>query len=312
MKKITTIAFAICLSVSIFSQSILRVAYLGDSYCNGCCVPGNGVDKPESYRPLTTEFLKLYYDSVETKKLCQGGETIATAMPDWHPLGLESRNIDSALRWGADLYVLQYSGNHFYSGYRMDSVKYYYKYIGDTLTALGKNFIFVSNLQRKNTLGAGYTYLTFLDSVRTINAYIDSLYPYQYVNVFDTLFDPLTNKPVWDFLGSDSLHWNVPGYAAFYGALIRNSPIIDSAIGFDKLRMYNTVIEQVGDSVEINSGFSKAKRIIIGYSDDGITFTQHSDSFYFTDRITRILFHPYIRLQLIRDEKIVTYTRFLN
>ncbi|HRQ50985.1 MAG TPA: SGNH/GDSL hydrolase family protein [Agriterribacter sp.] len=297
----------ILLLLPILSNAQFKIAYLGDSFCDGCC----GVPDSLRWRAIVTDFFKTYYDTVEEIKLCEGGEDVSDAMPDWHAKHIAGRNIDSALRSGADLIVIQYSGNHFMRNYEMDSVKYWYKYIGDTLLSLNKPFLFVSNLQRQNTVGGGNTYLTFLEEVREINKWLDSSYHYQYVNVFDTMFNQATNKPVAAYLYADSIHLNSTGYAAFSGAVIRNSLTLDSAAGFSSPVFYNTSLQQEGDSVIISTAVTKAKRIVISTSDEGVHFVDWVDSFYEQNKKWAVPLAAYVRLRLIRDKAITITKKFI-
>lgn len=310
------------LLLPLFSQGqklpSIKVAFLGDSYCNGCCVPHTTPpgDRALSYRYQITQWLKNYYDSVATLKCCSGGENIRNAMPDWYPGHKQGFGIDTALKWGADLILLQYSGNHFYNGIRLDTVLWCYKYINDTLTSLGKNFVLFSNMARKTTLGAGNTPDKFQDSVRAVNRFLDSLNHYRYLNVFDTTYDPITNRPVWGMLGSDSLHWNELGYAAIIGAIKVNSAVIDSLVGFNTQRLLNTSVKKITgvDSVEIKTSKTKAKKVRILSSVNGIIFTQVYESIYSeTDRVV-VQYSKYIMVQVIDDARktIKTYTKIFE
>ncbi|MCG2614914.1 SGNH/GDSL hydrolase family protein [Terrimonas sp. NA20] len=299
-------------------KPLIKVAFLGDSYCNGCCVAWDNTanDRAESYRYQITQWLKQYYDSVQVLKLCSGGETVRNAMPSWHPGAKPGFNIDAALNWGADLILLQYSGNDFYNGYRVDTVKKCFKYINDTLTGLGKNFVLFSLMSRKVTLGPGYTPDMFQDSVRSVNRFLDSLNPYRYLNVFDTTYDPITNRPVWSFLGGDSLHWNTAGYAAITGAIKLKSKILDSLIGFNKQQFLNTSVKKIDgvDSVEIKTAKTKVKRMKVLTSEDGVAFSLVFDSIFLeTDRIA-VKYRKYVMVQVIDDARrtLKTYTKIFN
>lgn len=293
----------------------IRVAFLGDSYCNGCCVTYDNtvMDRPEAYRYQVTQWLKSYYDTVRTLKCCTGGENIRNAMPDWYPGRKAGFNIDTALKWGADLILLQYSGNHFYNGVRLDTVLWCYKYINDTLTSLGKNFVLFSNMARKTTLGTGNTPDKFQDSVRVVNRFLDSMNHYRYLNVFDTTYDPITNRPIWGMLGSDSLHWNASGYAAIIGAIKVNSAVIDSLAGFNKQQLLNTSVTKITgvDSVEIKTAKTKAKRVQVMGSEDGFSFTPLYESIYLESGRIVVPYSSYIMVKVIDDaRKIVkTYTK---
>lgn len=292
----------------------IRIAFLGDSYCTGFATPfvDSLMDRPAGYRYQTIEFFKQYYDTVITMRGCSGGENIRNAMPDWYSGRKLGFNIDSALRWNADLIVMQYSGNEFLNGVRLDTVKWCYKYINDTLTSLNVPFIFVSKQARKVSLGTGNTPDKFQDSVRTINRYIDSMNHYNYLNVFDTTYDPATNKPIWDFLGSDSLHPNVAGYAAMFGAIKVNSPIIDSAVGFDTMHLCNMqMIETVGgDSVRISFSLTQAKDVLIATSVDNVTWDQNARLFYLQGAYSVIVpKRQYVRIRARRFNKVITFTK---
>lgn len=300
----------ILLLLPFFSQAQLRVAYVGDSFTDGCCVPMDYVDDTTySWRPLTTKWIRANYGPVQEFKFGNGGEDIRTAMPDWHPQSRPDVNIDAALRINPDLIFIQMSGNHFMRNISMDSVKHYYTYIADTLNSLGVPFVFVSNLQRQTTVGSGNTYLTFLAEVQEINAWLKPRYPYQYSNVFDTMYNPVTQKPVREYLYADSLHWIILGYQHFARAVQTNTPILDSLAGYKKQVLYNTGINQVGDSIIITTAETKVKELEVLTSNDGVSFTTVSNNFYVTGKRFSIPYSEYVMIRIKRYDKTITITK---
>lgn len=289
----------------------IKVAFLGDSYCNGCCVDIVGNERPEAYRYLIRQRLGLYYSTVTEEKICLGGETIRSGMPPWYPGSNASRNIDVALATNPDLILLQYSGNHFANGIRYDTVKYCYQYLADTLRSLGKRFIFCSANPRKVSFPGGGTYITYQDTAMQFNSWLYANYPDNSVNVFDHLYDPAINKPVFGYLGSDSLHWNPTGYQIFADDIFEESSIIDTLIAFEKPRLYNITMTADGDSVEIAGHTIRSKNITVSTSGDGITFTEryNSGTSYNTSVAIRVKMYEFVKLVATNNDKIITLTR---
>lgn len=289
----------------------IKVAFMGNSFCNGCCVPIVGDERPDAYRYKVRQHLERFYSTVTQIKLCSGGEDITDAMPDWYPGAITARNIDTALRSQPDLIIIEYSGNHFADLVPYDTILACYQYIADTLASLGQRYVFTSSTPRKVTFDAPLTYVEYQDTAQQFNSWLYSNYPDNSVNIFTSLYDPSINKPYFDYLGSDSLHWNATGYEFIYLDIL-TSTIIDTLTAYEKPRLYNVAMALDGDSVDITAATIRAKNITISGSDDGTTFTElYSQDFEYTEAI-RVEAYNFIKLVATNNDKIVTFTRNLT
>lgn len=289
----------------------IKIAFLGNSYCNGCCVTVVGDDRPEAFRYLLKQRFGIYYSSVQEVKLCTGGETIKTAMPDWYPGTNTSKNIDTALRSNPDLIILEYSGNHFANKIFLDTVKYCYDYLADTLRALGKRFVFTSATPRQTSFSSPITYTTYQDTAIAFNTWLYANYPNESVNIFDNLYNQSLDKPEPTYLGSDSLHWNPTGYQIFADDIFEQSPVIDTLVLYEKPRIYNISMVLEGDSVVISGAKIRAKQVKVYTSTDGISFTERYSREYDNTTEITVLAETYVKFVAINNSKTITLTRVL-
>lgn len=286
----------------------IKIAFMGNSYCNGGGVPVVGDERPQAYRYLVRQRFAQFYNTVTEVKLCLGGEDITDGMPDWYPGTIPSRNIDTALRSNADLILIEYAGNHFADKVKYDTIKWCYQYIADTLQDLSKRFIFTSSMPRKTAFDSPLTYVQYQDTAMQFNTWLYANYPLNNVNVFDNLYDGTINKPVFSYLGSDSLHWNATGYAIIAEDIFEGNAIIDTLIGMEIPRMYNIRLTEVGDSVDI-TGYIRSKQVKVYSSTDGIDFNQIYSGSYIYQSAIRVEGFPYIKLVAISNNKTVTLTK---
>lgn len=287
----------------------IKIAFMGDSYCNGCCVAVVGDDRPEAFRYLIKQRFLQYYSSVTEIKLCTGGETIKTAMPDWYPGTNTTKNIDTALRSNPDLIILEYSGNHFANKIFLDTVKYCFDYLADTLRSLNKRFVFTSSTPRQTSFSSPVTYVTFQDTAKAFNTWLYANYPNESVNIFDNLYSIALNKPVPAYLGSDSLHWNATGYQIFADDLFEGSAVIDTLVAYEKPRMYNVGMSLSGDSVTVSATRIRAKQVKVYTSTDGISFTERYSGDYDNRTSIKVLAAEYVKLVAINNRKTITLTK---
>lgn len=289
----------------------IKIAFMGDSYCNGCCVAVVGNERPEAYRYLLRQRFAQYYTTVTEVKLCLGGEDIRDAMPNWYPGNIPTRNIDAALSNNPDFIILEYAGNHFADLHSLDTIKWCYQYIADTLNSLGKKFLFTSAMPRQTSFDPPMTYSDYQDSAMLFNTWLLATFPNNSVDCFTNLYNPATDKPIANLLGSDSLHWNAAGYQIIADDIFEQAAVIDSLCGFEKIRLFNMrmVLNQADDSVDITADVIRAKELEIKSSDDGITFNTEYSGEYVVE-LPRIKNHPYIQVRAIQNEsKIITVTK---
>lgn len=307
MKTLILILFPFICSAQFGS---IKVAFMGNSYCNGGGAPVVGDERPTAYRYLVRQRLGLYYSTVTQVKLCLGGEDVTDGMPDWYPGTITARNVDSALRSNPDLIIIEYAGNHFADKVPYDTILSCYQYLADTLQGLGKRFIFTSSMPRKTAIDAPLTYVEYQDTAQQFNTWLYSNYPGSSVDVFTHLYDPAINKPVFDYLTSDSLHWDSVGYSIIADDLFQ-ATIIDTLTAFEKPRIYNLTMTQDGDSVEIAGHTIRAKDVKVYTSSDGSTFTERYDSGlnYNTTATIRVKLYEYVKLVATNNSKVVTITR---
>lgn len=302
--------FFLLFPFSVFAQfGSIKIAFMGNSYCNGCCVPVVGSERPEAYRYLLRQRFGLYYDNVTEVKLCLGGEDVTDGMPNWYPGTITARNIDSALNSNPDLILIEYAGNHFADKVPFDTIKWCYEYLADTLTSLGKRFIFTSSMPRKTTFDAPLTYIEYQDTAIQFNNWLYENYPLNSVNVFTNLYDPAINKPVFGYLGSDSLHWNATGYQIIADDIFEGNAIIDTLTAFEKPRIYNIRFTPDEDSVTITAVTIRAKEFKVYSSEDGASFSEIYSLSYANTESIRVKKYPYIKIVVTNNDKIVTLTK---
>lgn len=251
-------------------KPFIRVAYMGDSHCVG----GFGVGQ-DNWRNRLTTFFTNYYDVVEAHKFCNGGETIASAMPTGYPVNpgtvLTDRNITAALAVDPDLILMLYSGNHFANGYTLSYVQGLYDYLYDYLTGLGQKFAFATAGPRK-TFFPGSTLEQYKVLSKDFNTWLIDKYPKNYFDIWQPLADPATDEPYSQYLLGDNLHYNAEGHLQLKNFTIETTYDIDDFLGYDKFKGYNLQFLDKGTTIDVIFKESYIKYLEILTSDDGITF----------------------------------------
>ncbi|MET0465722.1 MAG: SGNH/GDSL hydrolase family protein, partial [Chitinophagaceae bacterium] len=261
-------------------KPFLRVAYLGDSHCQG----GFGLGSLNWRNRMTAHFLN-YFDIVEGHQFCSGGETIGSTMPDGFVIQppfnsysnanpIIGRNITAALNVNPDLILILHSGNHFANGFSLEYVKTLYTELAAIMNSAGKKFAF-------STAGPRGTYFpgSDVDAYRNLclqfNAWLIETYPDNCFDIWNELGDSETGLPQNGLLIYDGLHYWDEGHMKMVKACINDAFSVDEITGYDKINAQNLVFVDNGDDT-ISIRFSKAqmKYLNISSSTNGINFGQ--------------------------------------
>lgn len=296
MKLILSTIVAIVLSLNVCAQlnqkDTLKVAFLGDSFCGGGNAAG-GFDS--SWVGRTVAYFKTRYKKVYYYQLCTGGETTYKGLPigSYFPPGQNyysepdsNRNITKALsvlgnatNGSARILFLEYSGNDLWIGNPQDSLRKNLLYFFKVLDSANLNFV-VSGISPRQQSGLSGNLLssTYYTGADSINAWLPSIRPDNYANIWDSLLrtNPAIpyGKMKVEFLaniGSDSVHPNNAGHRYQFMGMTNNA--ISNKIWCNcKGEAVDFSMEKIGDSLSITGTFT-ASRVIVSGSNDYINFT---------------------------------------
>lgn len=301
--SILKILFIILFFATSINAQTIRLAFAGDSHCNG----GFGLGDSNWLNRTRQFFIDRGY-SVQSYKFCSGGETIRTNMPSWYPGSGIGKTLDDILAVNPDIIFFLQSGNHTAFGIKQDTSKYCYTYISDTLRLLGKRFMFSSIGPRQNTYTNGMNFASYNAQADSLNSWLYATFPGQIFNIWDTLRNKSTNKPYAYLLRSDSLHYEAPGHRRIWQMTIRDGKVIDTLAGYDKIHAYNMSF------AEGLLSFSSAniKYITIFGSNDGINFIQLDYEEFTTSTKFSIPVYKYIKIVVRNATKTITVTKMFT
>lgn len=281
------------------AQAQLKIAFMGDSHCNG----GYGVGD-SNWITRTSQFFADRVPGSTFVKYCAGGETIKTNMPLWYPGSVNGKSITNALNDTCDVFIFLQSGNHVAFDVPQDTSKFCYLKIADTLESLGKRWAFSTIGPRQNTYSGSMNFAKYNAQRDSLNMWLYATFP-GHIFSLDTLKDVLTNKPKAYILLNDSLHYDGVGHRFMYQRTIRDLPFIDSLAGYAAIKGVNLKFHK--DSVTFDG--TDLKYLDVYGSNDGVVWSlvshnelTHYKTFYANGYI-------YIRVRTYNNKKTITVSK---
>lgn len=230
------------------------------------------------FNKIGARFRKFYDTVTLYNSTLAGGRTIGSVMPMWYssPYNLCDAelpySIDSVLKFNADLIIISMSGNHTVNHMPADEAIYCYKYLIDTLNALGKSFIIGGQNPRQKTFTSGMTLASYYDSCTKINNFLISYAPNNYIDTRTTLEDTVFGKRPWPAsLCSDSLHFSDNGNDLYTAAYMKNY-IVDSCLTDFRGFCTRLALKKQLSNLTL-SGFFRYRTINVYGSNDYINYT---------------------------------------